>query len=265
MKRRRSFLPVASLIAAVLLGGALAAGGIQASARAERDALDEKRAAGMLIDAGRLRKMLGADGLRILDVRNAEDYGKGHIPGAVRVDMAQWKNLATSDGGLHDRRAWAEKLGRLGIGRTSHVVVYGGALPDAARVWWLLKYVGVKNVSLLDGGWEWWIKKQRPVETSAPEVEPVDFQPDLQSERLEEIGALKESLGSRKVKIVDARSAEEYTGRENRGKRGGHIPGAAHLEWKELLKPDGRFKSREQLLRLFRSRGILPEQTAVCH
>jgi len=143
------------------------------------------------------------------------------------------------------------------------VVVYGSALTDTARIWWTLKYLGLKNVTILDGGWQLWSKEKRPNETSSPGVEAVKFEPKFQADRLEEIDSLKKSLQSGKLTVVDARTADEFTGKDVRGKRGGHIPGAKHLEWKELLTEDGRFKSPEQLRALFRQRGIKPEQTAV--
>jgi thiosulfate/3-mercaptopyruvate sulfurtransferase len=77
--------------------------------------------------------------------------------------------------------------------------------------------------------------------------------------------SLEKSLRSRDVQVIDARSRDEFTGKEVRGKRGGHIAGATHLEWKELISADGRFKTPEQLRELFRERGILPDRTAVCY
>jgi thiosulfate/3-mercaptopyruvate sulfurtransferase len=143
------------------------------------------------------------------------------------------------------------------------VVVYGGSLPDAARVWWTLKYLGLADVALLDGGWERWAREGRPTERATPQAEARAFQPSFQADRLEEIGALKKAVQSGKVTVVDTRSREEFNGQEVRGKRGGHIPGAKHLEWKELLAEDGRFQTPAQLRELFRRRGIDPGQTAV--
>jgi thiosulfate/3-mercaptopyruvate sulfurtransferase len=65
--------------------------------------------------------------------------------------------------------------------------------------------------------------------------------------------------------LLDARSPDEFTGKDVRGKRGGHIPGAKLLEWKELLADDGRFKTTDQLRALLRNRGIDPEKTAVSY
>lgn len=199
-----------------------------------------------------------------LDVRDAEAYAAGHIPGARRVDVRAWQQLHAAPGGLQDADAWSEKVGKLGISHDSDVVVYGGSLSNTARIWWTLKYLGLKNVAILDGGWEAWREAEdRPVSTTPPEVAAVAFEPKFQSDRLMEIDELKQSLGSDDLIVVDARSDDEFTGRDVRGERGGHIPGSAHLEWKELIDERGRFKSRDELRALFRERGILPEQEAV--
>jgi 3-mercaptopyruvate sulfurtransferase SseA/ubiquinone/menaquinone biosynthesis C-methylase UbiE len=217
----------------------------------------------MLIEPEQLQKDLRRTRLRLLDTRPQADYASGHIPGAVRVDVKIWQDLGKKAGGFHDAQAWGEKVGQLGLSHDSQVVVYGSALTDAARIWWTLKYLGLKNVTILDGGWQLWSKEKRPSESSIPNVEAVKFEPSFQADRLEQIDSLKKGVGSGAVTVVDACTAAEFTGKEIRGKRGGHIPGAKHLEWKELLADDGRFKSPEQLRALFRQRGIEPEQTAV--
>ncbi|HEY7425094.1 MAG TPA: rhodanese-like domain-containing protein [Gemmataceae bacterium] len=217
----------------------------------------------MLIQPAELQNDLKRPGLRLLDTRAQPDYAKGHIPGAVRVDVKSWQDLGKKDGGFHDAHPWGEKVGQLGLSHDSQVIVYGSALTDTARIWWTLKYLGLQNVALLDGGWALWSKERRPSETSSPVVEARKFEPKFQADRLEEIDSMKKAVRSGAVTVVDTRSRDEFTGQEVRGKRGGHIPGAKHLEWKELLAEDGRLKSPEQLRALFRRRGIEPEQTAV--
>jgi thiosulfate/3-mercaptopyruvate sulfurtransferase len=217
----------------------------------------------MLTEPEELQKKLNAGGLRILDTRPRPEYVKGHIPGAVWVDVKRWQEVARREGGLRDAEAWGKLVSGLGIGPGSHVVVYGSSLPDTARVWWTLKYLGLPDVAVLDGGWALWVQEKRPTNTAVPAVEEVGFRPHFQADRLEEIGPLRESLRSGKVAVVDARSADEFTGKDVRGKRGGHIPGAKLLEWKDLLTEGGRFRSPEQLRELFRRRGLRPDQTAV--
>jgi len=217
----------------------------------------------MLIEPEELEKRLGEVGLVILDSRPPDEYAKGHLPGAVPVDVKSWQDLGKREGGFHDAEAWAAKVGQLGINHESQVVVYGSNLTDTARIWWTLKYLGLRGVTILNGGWQLWVQEKRPIDSDAPCVEAAKFEPKFQADRLEEIDSLKKSVEDGTVTVVDARSAAEYTGEEVRGERGGHISGAKHLEWKELLAADGRFKTPEQLRELFRQRGITPNQTAV--
>jgi thiosulfate/3-mercaptopyruvate sulfurtransferase len=217
----------------------------------------------MLIEAAELQKQLNEPGLRILDTRSAADYAKGHIPGAIRVDVGSWQDQGNKERGFHDAKAWGELVGKLGISRDSRVVVYGSNLTNTARAWWTLKYLGVEHASILNAGWQIWQREKLPTDTAVAKVEAVKFEPKFQTDRLEEIDSLKKSLETGKVTVVDARTADEFSGKTIKGKRGGHIPGAKHLEWKELLDADGRFKSREELRELFKKRGIEPEQTAV--
>jgi thiosulfate/3-mercaptopyruvate sulfurtransferase len=226
-------------------------------------AADRPEQRAMLIEPGELQKKLTQPGLRLLDTRLQADYARGHLPGAVRVDVKAWQELGKKERGFHDAKAWGEKVGQLEIGADSQVVVYGSSPTDTARIWWTLKYLGLQDVAILDGGWQLWTREKRPVETTSPTIEAVKFEPKFQADRLEEIDSLKKSIRSGTATVVDARSKDEFTGKEVRGKRGGHIPGAKLLEWKELLTEDGRFKTPEQLRELFRKRGITPEQTAV--
>jgi thiosulfate/3-mercaptopyruvate sulfurtransferase len=219
----------------------------------------------MLIEPGDLNQKLSEKGLRILDTRPRADYAKGHVPGAVRVDVKSWQALGKKEGGFRDAKAWGEEIGCLGIARDSRVAVYGSNLTDTARVWWTLKYLGVEDVAIVNGGWSAWTKEKLSEETTIPVVKSTTFEPRFQADRLEEIATLKKVDNADKVKIVDARSEGEFTGKQLKGKKGGHIPGATHLEWKELLGDDGRFKTPDQLRKLFRERGILPDDTAVCY
>ena len=221
------------------------------------NAKETERNASLLIEPDQLQKKLNDKTLRVLDVRSQIEYAKAHIPGAVRVESGDWKNLAVAENGLHDAEGWAKRVGSLGVTSDTHVIVYGSKVSDSARIWWLLKYVGVKNASLLNGGWEWWTKKDRPVESSTPDISPSRFEPQFQADRLAEIDSVKKSLDTENVKVVDTRSDGEFAD--------GRIPDSIHLEWTHLLSEDGRFKTTQQLNSLFRKQGILPAETAVCY
>lgn len=222
-------------------------------------------AARPLISGSQLQPRLGEHGLLVLDTRPETDFNEGHLPGAHHVDVEDWKRLSLADGGLDDAAGWGQRVGALGIVHGTTVVVYGGELNEAARIWWLLKYVGLADVRLLDGGFALWSSEGKPISSDPPSASTTDFQPRFDRGRLADLADVKHGLAEPGTAVLDARSAAEFTGREVRGPRGGHIPGAAHLEWKSLLDEQGRFKPRGELVRLFAGVGLSPEQMVVTH
>ncbi|HYW78749.1 MAG TPA: sulfurtransferase [Thermoguttaceae bacterium] len=211
----------------------------------------------LLITPQVLADRLTDETLRIVDVRPKAEYDEGHIPGAVHLDIDAWKTLGLSDGGLQDAAAWATNVRALGIDMNTSVVVYGGPLNDAARAWWLLKYVGLPDVRLLDGDWTMWKAADRPIETEAVETVATDFQPNFQADRLAETDDVRRYGDDPDVVILDARGTLEYLA--------GHVPSAVHLDWSNLLADDGRFLSPEQLRAVFEEVPLERTKTVVTY
>jgi thiosulfate/3-mercaptopyruvate sulfurtransferase len=154
----------------------------------------------------------------------------------------------------------------LGIEPQMEVFVYDSKKRlDAARIWWLLRYLGIDRAGLIDGNFPLWQQANRPV-TAEPSMAsarpfPVSFRTDRHATRNDVMAALKAN-GSR---IIDARSQSEYTGVEKKSKRSGHIPGARHLEWSELVDRDGRFISEDALRARLDEIGIKTHQPVITH
>jgi thiosulfate/3-mercaptopyruvate sulfurtransferase len=137
---------------------------------------------------------------------------------------------------------------------------------DAARIWYILRYWGVKDVRLLNGGYPAWkasngktTKDNVTVTTSASDIEK-------QPGRLTTKDQLLQLLKSQPPQIVDARSDGEYCGTQETAKRNGAIPGAKHLEWSDTIdKKTGKFKSADDLAKLFKEAGIDPSKPAVTY
>lgn len=195
--------------------------------------------------------------LTVIDARPKAEYEAGHIPKAVNVDVEDWKKLALSQGGLQNKDAWSEKLGQLGLTRLTYAIVYADKPQDAARIWWTLKYLGILNVAIIDGGWKQWIAERGDVTAEVPEIKASKAPIEFQSARLAEVEELKTSHKSQDVKVVDARSQDEF------GK--GRIPGAVRLEWNELLNENGTFKKPEELRAIFQERGVDEKKTPVTY
>ncbi len=220
---------------------------------------------GQLVEASDLAKSLATGGIRILDVRPPEKYGDGHIPGAVRVDPAQWAKGFVQH---PDRETWAKWIGAAGIANTeTPVVVYSDDVKDAARIWWILRYWGLKNVRLLNGGWRAWQAAGGAV-AKGPSAQAGSGEASLSPEaaRLATKEQVLTDLEQKHFTIIDTRSEGEYCGDTKLAERGGSIPGAKHLEWVELIdRKTQRFKAAPELAKLFKDAGIDPKHPAITY
>ena len=219
--------------------------------------------ADLLIEAANLAKPEIAKQNRILDARGKNSYSEGHVPDAVWVDVATWTRTAKN---LQDRAAWEKLIGGLGIDADSRVVVYGGELPSTARVWWLLRYWGIRDVRLLNGGWKAWQQAGGPVSREVPTVAKTTVKLTPHPERLALKDQLLGSLKDHSLQIVDTRSTLEYCGQAKTAERNGAISGAIHREWSDLVNAQtGRFKSPAELAALLRESGIDAKRPTVTY
>ena len=227
-----------------------------------------------LIDTKTLEQNLGREGLVIMDVRGKAAYAfGGHIPGAVHATWHDFSDpAAAAKGLLNPDLAWMEqKLQSLGISNDSHIVIYSNPFDnwgDEGRMFWMLQYLGHQQLRILDGGWVKWVAEQRRYEHGVVTPKPGTFRatpsPDLivMKEELKKIvrGTHPETA------IVDARSLEEYAGKEIQGiPRPGHIPSAISVPWNGFLKPDATVKDLEAIKAALEEKGLHPGQELICY
>ncbi len=219
--------------------------------------------ASLLVEARDLERLQADRSVRLLDARGKGLYQDSHVPGAVWVDHLDWARAFAKD---PDAREWTRRLGKLGIDADTRVVVYDDGVKDAARIWWILRYLGVADVRLLNGGWRAWQASGGKIEKETHPPAEVRPKLDPQTGRLARKDQILNGLKEKPPQIVDARSSEEYCGRAETARRNGSIPGARHLEWSDTLdKTTGRFKSAAELTRLFREAGIDPARPTVTY
>ncbi len=219
----------------------------------------------LLVEPATLAKPETLNGIIVLDARTKAKFETGHVPGARWVDHADW---AKGFGNGQDASAWSKRVGSLGLSAESRVVVYDdNQTKDAARVWWILRYWGVKDVRLLNGGWVGWEKGMHPSEKTVAVIKPSEFKAIAAPERMATKDELLKSLSLGKFQIVDARTEGEFCGIDAmKNKRAGAIPGAKQLEWIDLIEKDSqRFKSPEELKKLFDAAGINLDRPTATH
>jgi thiosulfate/3-mercaptopyruvate sulfurtransferase len=193
-----------------------------------------------------------------------EAYASGHLPGAVFADMETELSgpKRGEDGAFRGRHplpskdALVETLRRWGVNDGTQVVAYdahGGMY--AARLWWLLRWIGHEAAAVLDGGLPAWQALEQPLVTDAPGVRsPGTIEVHAPFVPTVTVAEVLENIDTAKRTVVDARAADRFRGEnETIDPVGGHIPGAKNRFFKDNLHNDGRFKAPEQLREEFSS------------
>jgi thiosulfate/3-mercaptopyruvate sulfurtransferase len=175
-------------------------------------------------------------------------YRESHIAGARFVhldsDLSAPKTGRNGRHPLPDPGKFVRRLGELGVDNAKQVVAYdasGGYY--AARLWWMLRWMGHDAVAVLDGGWNAWLKAPHSIAKQVPKIEAARFIARLRTNLACDASAVSTRLGRHGPLLLDARAPNRYRGEnETLDPVAGHIPGAANRFFQLNLKADGGFK-----------------------
>ncbi len=215
--------------------------------------MQNNRESEMLVTTEWLTTHLDDPLIRIVDTRRGDGYETSHIPGALRYP-ASITPFLKEQGRVPSAERFAELMSEMGIGDETLVIAYDdGNNLFAARLWWALNYYGHGLVKLLDGGWDLWIAERRAVTNVPATPRPASFTPKIDERWITEWEQVRAAIEKPGCGILDVRSDKEWTGADPMGTmRGGHIPDAVHLEWRETIdQVSKRFKPAPVLREMF--------------
>lgn len=230
-----------------------------------------------LVTADELAGLIDRHAMRIIDAswhldgRDArKDFEAAHLPGAIFLDLD-----AVSDQGsalphmLPSAEAFARSMQALGLTAEDCIVVYDTVgVFSAARVWWMLRVMGARDVRVLDGGLPAWRSLGGGLETGPAEgavSTPSAFDARLDPAPVADMEAVRQALADG-AQVVDARGAARFRGEASEprpGVRAGHMPGALSLPFGSLFDGEGRMKRDTALEAAFRDAGIDPGQPII--
>jgi thiosulfate/3-mercaptopyruvate sulfurtransferase len=222
----------------------------------------------LLITSADLAASIGTSGSPVvLDLRPAEQFATGHIPGAVHLDLFGLSVIDTSPAPL---AAFSWMIGHLlasrGVEPTRPVVVYDEQSGiRSARAFWFLEYFGHPQARVLDGGFDFWERDGHTPSLDFAKPHASRWTVGAAPERLATWSDLRDRLRTPDVAILDTRTDGEYLGATVRAKRGGAVPGAVHIEWTRNLDDNGAFKSADQLNEMYREAGITRDKEVVTY
>jgi thiosulfate/3-mercaptopyruvate sulfurtransferase len=221
----------------------------------------------LLTTPAELRKKLASPDLCLVDVRPAEQFAQGHIPGAVHFDLFGLSLVDTREAPL---RAFMHMIHHMlelrGVSEAKEVVFYeANSGMRAARGLWFLEYFGHPKARMLDGGIDAWKAAGGPITTEPVAPKAATFKTTERREVLATVDDVLQSLNKKEFSILDTRSGGEYLGTQVRAARGGAIPGAIHVEWTDNLDASGKFKSDVELKAMYGKAGITPEKEVIAY
>ncbi|HUL48810.1 MAG TPA: sulfurtransferase [Gemmatimonadales bacterium] len=201
-------------------------------------------------------------------------YDSGHLEGAVGWNwQSQLNDRLRRD--IPDSRAFADLMSAAGVTPKTTVVLYGDNNNwFAAFAFWLLQLYGHKHARLMNGGRAKWVAERRPLVTTPANVArttyptPKRANSGLRAKRPD----IERALRGKSIGLVDVRSPAEFLGdiiappgMTETAQRPGHIPGARNVPWAQAVAPDGTFKPREELERLYRQAGVLDRDEVIAY
>lgn len=176
----------------------------------------------------------------VIDIREPKLYAEGHIPGALNAPYGKWRGPATNPGELPDLAKLTTLVQSLGLTPTAHAVVVstGADATDfgaMARVYWSLKVLGLKELSIVNGGMKTWVAEGKPVTQDVPQVAASNYQPQLDESLIATRDQVRSHVDLSNAALVDSRPDAFYLGqtRAPAAKVSGTLPGAQQLDFNQ--------------------------------
>ena len=195
------------------------------------------------------------ENVKIIDIRKAEDYDSGHLPGALNYSKKELQVESDGVKGLIPPSSdISNKLSSLGVKSDDTILIYDGNKNLwSTRFLWTLDVYGHDDAKMMDGSFGLWEKENRTITTDVPSISAstYNFTGTANSELITSIDTVLGSLDDSSSVVLDTRGAEEFAGRDVRANRGGHIPGSIHVEWVNNVDEDGRFLPAADLKKLY--------------
>lgn len=213
--------------------------------------------AGLLFDVKTLADDLS--NVHAIALMPAQDFASGHIVGATQID---WPDLDLSDTSSDTAlRSWQErveqKLGALGLATGDHVAAYDNGTLFATRLWWVLAYLGLQQVQVLNGGLPAWKNAGQATTATASKSSPTTYSGTPDPSVLARLDEVRNALKQPDVVFLDARAPNEYTA--------GHLPGAVNIPYTEnaIGGPIPLWKPQDDLRQMYAAAGVTTDKMII--
>jgi thiosulfate/3-mercaptopyruvate sulfurtransferase len=233
------------------------------------DTGDRPYASDVLVDTDWILAHAADPSVRLIEVGGRpQQFDEGHVPGSVFLAMSGLSNPDDPvEGQIATQQQVSTALSKVGATRDQTLVLYDRQSNlQAARAYWVLKYYQHPEVRVYNGGAPKWTADGQALTTETPQVAMSDYQAGAADPNIRTTWQyVVDHVHDPSTITCDARSPDEYLGRDVRSARGGHIPGAVNIEWNAAVKSDGTFKSASDLAALYGAVGFTPDKSIITY
>ncbi|MCK5846778.1 MAG: sulfurtransferase [Bacteroidales bacterium] len=202
----------------------------------------------------------------VISAQSAKNYKVSHIKNAVFIDHNDLYEKGAIEGLLLSPAKLAKYFGSKGVSETKQILIYDdGTNKYAARIYWILKYIGAPNVKILHKDMGAWRSARIMITKASPKVSPATFTPKVNKSIATDYNFVKASIGNSNVVLVDVRHSTEFDGTIKKPVSKGHIPGSVNLEWKKVENKSGALLPSSELQTVFTNAGITKGKTIVLY
>lgn len=223
-------------------------------------------AQGDIITAKQFMDMVKAkENIVIIDASKASSYKTSHVTNSVNIPHTTLYQDGTIEGLIKSPDALSTYFGSKGVSDQAKIIVYdGGSQKYSTRVYWVLKYLGAKDVKILHKDMDQWKKVRVPLTRMPAKVKPATFTANVDNSIMADMAYVNAHKGDANVKLLDARTPEEFNGTSDPPSKG-HIPGAINLNHKDVLTSKEAFKSKADLEAIATKLGISPNDEVILY
>ena len=232
-----------------------------------------------LIEINWLKKNLNNKKIKIIDgtwhmpgsgLDAIEIFKEKHIPNAIFVDLEEISDQKSDlPHMMPQENYFSEKISSLGINNTDQLIIYDMyGMFSAARIWFMFKAFGHKNVSLLNGGLPEWINSNGEISNKIKKYKQSNYKAVLNKSLIVNYEDVLDNIKSNKYNLLDARSPERFLGRDNEprpGMKSGHIPKSKNLFFNNLINQDSKkFLNKKEIKNIINNLEIDDKKEIIC-
>jgi thiosulfate/3-mercaptopyruvate sulfurtransferase len=202
----------------------------------------------------------------VIDVQAADVYAKQHIQGAINIPHKSLYKPGAIEGQFLSTDELAAIFGKKGVSNTSKIVLYDdGSQKYNSRVWWVLKYMGATDVTLLHKEAGQMEAARIPMTATPVTLKSTTFIPTINADMNIDMASVKALSGNPVALLLDVREPDEYNGIDKDKKSQGHLPGAVFMHFKEVQTANGAFKTKDEIIATAAKFGATPEKEIVVY